>query len=72
MYALEWAGWEDVARGRKVYRIAIPSGDATVVALFPFSVSHVRMTRDGRKFVISLEETKSDVWRIDNFDPGSN
>jgi hypothetical protein len=64
-------GWEELAWGRKVYRIAIASGDTTLAALFPFPVSHVRMTRDSRRFVVSLEETKSDVWRIDNFDPRS-
>jgi Tol biopolymer transport system component len=72
VYALELEGWDPAAWGRKVYRIRMAGGEPKIAALFPFVVSHVRMTRDSRRFVATAEETKSDAWRIDNFDPRSN
>jgi hypothetical protein len=37
----------------------------------PLESANITMSPDARRFVFSLEEGKSDVWIVDNFDPGS-
>ena len=69
VYAIEMLGWGAAAWGRKVYLIPVAGGEPRIAAQFPFSVSGIRVIEQGRKFVATAEETKSDAWKIDNFDP---
>jgi hypothetical protein len=48
-----------------------PSGSGAPHTVFtvPEDIGHASVTADGKKFVLSLSETKSDVWVADNFDP---
>jgi len=75
------AGWSP--DGRSVYAfklpfldnnmLSIPVGPAggapqTVFAV-PEDIGDASVSADGKKFVFSAVETKSDVWVVDNFDP---
>src|SRR4029453_8283327 len=61
-------------QARTVVTMSINGGAPTTV-LRPsskgFESAGITMSPDARHFVFSLEEGKSDVWIVDNFDPGS-
>ncbi len=69
VYALEEEEWEIGPACRRVYEFGLTGGEPKLNAIFPVKVSDVTMTRDGRRFVATVGETKSDVWMIENFDP---
>lgn len=72
VYALQAEIWDRVPSGRRVYEFRLNGGEPKLIAIFPITVAEVRITRDGRRFVATAEETKSDVWVVDNFDPPAN
>jgi len=53
----------------KILMVSANGGDVTTVAALPFEeVGSVSMTPDGRRFVLTVYSSRSDVWVVDNFD----
>lgn len=53
----------------KIVRIAVAGGEVKTIDL-PFEeIGGVSMTPDGRRFVVAVYSSRSDVWVVDNFDP---
>ena len=53
----------------KIVRIRVDSKEVKKVSL-PFEeIGGVSMTPDGRRFVVAVYSSRSDVWVVDNFDP---
>jgi len=44
-------------------------GASHTVFAIPEEIAAASVSADGKKFVYSAAETKSDVWVVDNFDP---
>ena len=69
------AGWSP--DGRSVYAycgsdmLSVPVGGGVPHTVFtaPDHIASADVSPDGKKFVYSVAETKSDVWIVDNFDP---
>jgi hypothetical protein len=51
--------------------MSIPAagGPRHTVFTAPEDIASASVSPDGKKFVYSVSETKSDVWIVDNFDP---
>jgi eukaryotic-like serine/threonine-protein kinase len=71
------AGWSTDGRSIYVYlgnnmlSISVsPAGSSAPHTVFtiPEDIGHASVSADGRKFVLSVHETKSDVWIVENFD----
>jgi Tol biopolymer transport system component/DNA-binding winged helix-turn-helix (wHTH) protein len=53
----------------KIVRIRVDGNEVKTVSL-PFEeIGGVSMTPDGRRFVVAVYTSRSDVWVVDNFDP---
>ena len=71
------SGWSP--DGRSVYAfpeggnsiLSIPSGggDPETVATFRGEIEDAVVTQDGKRFVVNVSESKSDIWLVENFDP---
>jgi Tol biopolymer transport system component len=69
------AGWSP--DGRSVYAycgsdmLSVPAGGGVPHTVFtaPDHIASADVSPDGKKFVYSASETKSDVWIVDDFDP---
>jgi hypothetical protein len=48
-----------------------PAGRGAPLTVFtiPEEIGGASVSADGKKFVFSVAETKSDVWVVENFDP---
>jgi serine/threonine protein kinase/Tol biopolymer transport system component len=72
------AGWSPDGRSIYMYlnhnMFSVPvspagSGAPHTVFTMPEDIGQASVSADGKKFVLSVHETKSDVWVADNFDP---
>jgi hypothetical protein len=57
---------------RDIYSISAAGGEPRKVVTLPVSseqVLAVAMVPGGRAFVVAVEERRSDVWMVENFDP---
>jgi len=53
----------------KILMVPLNGGDVQTVAALPFEeFGSVAMTPDGRRFVLTVYSSRSDVWVVDNFD----
>jgi Tol biopolymer transport system component len=53
----------------KIVRIGIAGDEAKTIVDLPFEeIGGVSMTPDGRRFVVAVYTSRSDVWVVDNFD----
>jgi serine/threonine protein kinase len=69
-----WIYAYDTHAGDKMLSIpADPAGRGTPHTIFaiPERIAGASVSADGKKFVYSAAETKSDVWVVDNFDPAN-
>jgi len=81
-YPIEWS--EDgewiyavnrVEEPTNVYMIPLSGGQPKILLTLPFEKTRyggygaVSMTSDGKRIVCNVEETQSDVWLLENFDP---
>ena len=59
------------AGSRFIYRVPLNGERMRVHAELPFPVLDymVTITPDGRRIVAAVEENRSDVWMVENFDP---
>ena len=55
--------------GNKMMSIPAAGGTPHIVFTVPEDIAAADVSADGKKFVFSVAETKSDVWIVDNFDP---
>jgi len=55
--------------GNKMMSIPAAGGPRHTVFTAPEDIASASVSPDGKKFVYSVSETKSDVWIVDNFDP---
>ena len=55
--------------GNKMMSIPAAGGTPHTVFAAPEDIAAASVSSDGKNFVYSLSETKSDVWIVDNFDP---
>lgn len=57
----------------KILRVPVNGGDVQTVADIPFDeIGGVAMAPDGRRFIIAVYSSRSDVWVVDNFDGSSD
>ncbi|MGC9950957.1 MAG: hypothetical protein ABSF64_31715 [Bryobacteraceae bacterium] len=51
--------------------LSVPAGGGVPHTVFtaPDHIASADVSPDGKKFVYSASETKSDVWIVDDFDP---
>ncbi len=49
--------------------VPVGGGAPRTVFTAPEDISGASVTAEGKKFVYSVAETRSDVWIVDNFDP---
>ncbi len=53
----------------KILLVPVKGGDVSTVGSLPFEeIGSVAMTPDGRRFVLTVYSSRSDVWVADNFD----
>ena len=53
----------------KILMVPVKGGDVSTVGSLPFEeIGSVAMTPDGRRFVLTVYTSRSDVWVADNFD----
>ncbi len=53
----------------KILNVSVEGGEVSTVASLPFEeIGSVAMTPDGRRFVVTVYRSRSDVWVADNFD----
>lgn len=55
--------------GSALLSISTGGGDPKTIVTFPGEIVNAVVTPDGKKFVCDVEDAKSDVWVVDNFDP---
>jgi len=62
--------WSDDERPIKIWMIPVNGGAAKVFVTLPFeNIRSITMTPDGKRIICSVEESISDVWLMENFDP---
>jgi len=53
----------------KILIVPVKGGNVRTVTSLPFEeIGSVAMTPDGRRFVVTVYSSRSDVWVADNFD----
>jgi hypothetical protein len=53
----------------KILVVPVNGGDVQTVADLPFDeIGGVAMAPDGRRFIVTVYSSRSDVWVVDNFD----
>jgi hypothetical protein len=53
----------------KILMVPLNGGVVETVAALPFEeIGSVAMTPDGRRFILTVYSSRSDVWVVDNFD----
>jgi hypothetical protein len=53
----------------KILMVPVNGGDVQTVADLPFDeIGGVAMAPDGRRFIVTVYSSRSDVWVVDNFD----
>lgn len=53
----------------KILMVPVNGGDVKTVAVLPFDeIGSVCMTPDGRRFIVTVYSSRSDVWVVDDFD----
>ncbi|MHC4137975.1 MAG: hypothetical protein ACYS0K_23785 [Planctomycetota bacterium] len=50
-------------------RIRVTSGEIETVCELPFGFREGQVSPDGKKLVITVPQSQSDVWLVENFDP---
>jgi hypothetical protein len=59
----------DTIAGAKIRIVSASGGGAETVATLPFEeIGGVAMSPGGRRFVVTVYSSRSDVWVVDNFD----
>jgi Tol biopolymer transport system component len=63
------APFEETLTDAKILRVPVDGGPPETLLLLPFDeVGSIAMFPDGRRFVVSVYSSRSDVWIVDNFD----
>lgn len=63
------AGFEETITNARILRVRVKGGAAETLLPLSFEeVGSVAMFPDGRRFVVSVYSSRSDVWVVDNFD----
>ena len=63
------ASFEETITEAKILRVPVSGGPPETVLSLPFDeVGSVTMFPDGRRFVVTVYASRSDVWVVDNFD----
>ncbi len=59
----------DTVTDAKIRIVSASGGEAETVAALPFEeIGGVAMSPEGRRFVVTVYSSRSDVWVVDNFD----
>jgi Tol biopolymer transport system component len=62
-------GREETLKDARILMVPVNGDDVSTVAALPFGeIGDVSMTPDGRRFIVSVYSSRSDVWIVDNFD----
>jgi Tol biopolymer transport system component/DNA-binding winged helix-turn-helix (wHTH) protein len=66
------ASFEETMTDVRILRVPVNGGPPETLVRLPFDeVGGIAMFPDGRRFVMSVYSSRSDVWIVDNFDPTS-
>jgi Tol biopolymer transport system component/predicted Ser/Thr protein kinase len=76
-YPIQWSedgkwiyAWDIGQRAQNVLMIPASGGEPETLVTVPFDgIGGVSMTQDAKRIVCAVEETQSDVWVMENFDP---
>jgi Tol biopolymer transport system component len=63
------ASFEETVTEARIVRVPVKGGPPETLMTLPFEeVGSIAMFPDGRRFVVSVYSSRSDVWAVDNFD----